>query len=64
MSDSRKTELCSGDCGKVMLKEDMNLSCYNHWYCKDCMFTFVAEQERRSRGDVDMVGGDDPCDYE
>ena len=57
----RKTELCSGDCGKVMLKEDMNLSCYNDWYCNDCMFTFIAEQEQDAQR---LVGGDDPCDYE
>ena len=57
----RKTELCSGDCGKVMLKTDMNLSCYNDWYCKDCMSKFVWEQEQDSHG---LVGGDDPCDYE
>ncbi len=59
----RLTELCAGDeCGgKVMLKTDMTKSCYGDWYCNDCMFKFMAEQEQFNR---DMVGGDDPCEYE
>jgi len=56
----RKTELCSGNCGKVMLKTDMTLSCYDDLYCNDCMSTFISEQGTYFQ---DMVGGDDPCDY-
>jgi len=51
----RITELCAGDCGNVYLKVDMTLSCYEDLYCNDCMSTFINEQ---------MVGGDDPCEYE
>ena len=56
-------ELCAGDeCGGViMLTTDMTKSCYGDWYCNDCMFRFMAEQEQFNR---DMVGGDDPCEYE
>ncbi len=67
----RVTELCSGDgCdGKVMLKTDMFQSCHGDWYCNDCMFTFMCEQEVERVEVIGqwanyMVGGDDPCDYE
>jgi len=57
----RLTELCAGDCGNVYLKTDMTKSCYGDWYCREDMFTFMAEQEQFGS---DMVGGDDPCEYE
>ena len=65
----RLTELCAGDCGNVYFKEDMTKSCYGDQYCNDCMFTFMAEQECEyvdavGRWASDMVGGDNPCEYE
>jgi len=73
----RKTELCSGNCGKVMLKTDMTLSCYDDLYCNDCMSIFISEQDYHGLSEnsvpwseddyrryYEMVGGDNPCDYE
>ena len=42
-----KTMLCDGDCGNFYHEKDMNLTCYGDNLCKDCMFSFMVEQERR-----------------
>ncbi len=39
--------LCDGDCGNCYYYKDMNLTCYGQKLCDNCMFTFVAEQERK-----------------
>ena len=65
----RETKLCDGDCGNVYLYTDIFESCYGDWYCNDCMFTFVCEQEVErveaiGRWGSYMVGGDNPCEYD
>jgi len=37
--------LCDGSCGISFLKKDLEKTAYNEWLCRDCMFTFLAEQE-------------------
>ena len=39
--------LCDGDCGNCYHEKYMNLTCYGDNLCKDCMFSFMVEQERR-----------------
>ena len=41
------TKACDGDCGRGFYKTDLNLTCYNDYFCKECMFDFMAEQERK-----------------
>ena len=41
---SANTMLCDGDCGNVYYEIDLSETCYKQMMCKDCMFTFVAEQ--------------------
>ena len=38
---------CDGDCGGYYYYKEMNLTCYGQKLCDNCMFTFVAEQERK-----------------
>ena len=38
-------KMCDGDCGKVYNLEDLYSTCYTQDFCKDCMCTFLAEQE-------------------
>ena len=38
-------KLCDGDCGNCYNEEDLNRTCCGQDLCKDCMFTFIAEQE-------------------
>ena len=40
------TLLCDGDCGNVYYEIDLYETCYKQMMCNDCMFSFVAEQER------------------
>ena len=42
----RTTKLCDGDCGRVYYTTDLSLNCYNDYMCNNCMFDFIAEQER------------------
>ena len=44
--------LCDGDCGNCYHYKDLNLNCYGHWFCNDCMFIFVAEQEAFERDEA------------
>ena len=37
---------CDGDCGNCYHESDLNLTCYGDNLCNDCMFIFVADQER------------------
>ena len=39
------TKLCDGDCGNVYNFEDLYSTCYTQDFCKDCMCTFLVEQE-------------------
>ena len=41
----RMTKLCDGDCGNVYYTKDLNVTCYGHYMCRECMFHFIAEQE-------------------
>ena len=41
---SANTMLCDGDCGNVYYEIDLYETCYKQMMCKDCMFTFMAEQ--------------------
>ena len=40
---SANTMLCDGDCGNVYYEIDLYEACHK-MMCKDCMFTFMAEQ--------------------
>ena len=42
---SANTMLCDGDCGNVYYEIDLNETCHKQMMCKDCMFTFVWEQD-------------------
>ena len=37
--------LCDGDCGNYYEERFMNVNCNDDNLCKNCKFTFVAEQE-------------------
>ena len=37
--------LCDGDCGNCYHEEDLNRTCYGQDLCKECMFSFMREQE-------------------
>ena len=37
--------LCDGDCGNCYHEKDMNVTAYGQNMCRECMFTFIAEQE-------------------
>ena len=38
-------KMCDGDCGNVYYLESLNYTCYGEDLCKECMFTFINEQE-------------------
>ncbi len=38
-------KLCDGDCGNCYNEEDLYATCNGQILCRDCMFTFVREQE-------------------
>ena len=38
-------KLCDGDCGNCYHEKDLNRTYDGQDMCKDCMFTFMAEQE-------------------
>jgi len=40
-----KMKMCDGDCGNVYNFEDLYSTCYTQDFCKDCMCTFLVEQE-------------------
>ena len=42
---SAKVHLCDGDCGDVYYDIDLYSTCYENRFCKECMCTFLAEQE-------------------
>ena len=46
------TLMCDGDCGNVYYEIDLFETCYKQMMCRDCMFTFVANQEQ-----------EEVCDY-
>ena len=37
--------LCDGECGNVCYEIDLYETCHKQMICKDCMFTFTAEQK-------------------
>ena len=39
--------LCDGDCGNCYEEKHMNATVYGQNMCRECMFTFMAEQEHR-----------------
>ena len=40
--------MCDGDCGNCYHEKDMNLTYYPPLnLCDECMFNFIAEQERK-----------------
>ena len=43
--DEPEVKMCDGDCGNVYRIEDLYSTCYTQDFCKDCMCTFLAEQE-------------------
>ena len=43
--DEPDVKLCDGDCGNVYSLDDLHSTCYTQDLCKDCMCTFLAEQE-------------------
>ena len=42
---SANTMLCDGDCGNIYYEIDLAEACYKQMLCRDCMFTFTADQE-------------------
>ena len=40
-----EVKMCAGDCGNVYSLEDLYSTCYTQDFCKDCMCTFLTEQE-------------------
>jgi len=45
MKNDNAMKMCDGDCGKVYYLENLYSTCYTQDFCKDCMCTFLAEQE-------------------
>jgi len=49
---SAKVHLCDGDCGNVYYEIDLYSTCYEQMLCKECMCTFLSEQEDGSVHDA------------
>ena len=43
--DEPITKMCDGDCGNVYNVEDLYSTCYTQEFCKECMCSFLADQE-------------------
>ena len=43
--DEGKIMLCDGDCGNCYHEEDLIRTCCGQDLCKECMFSFMREQE-------------------
>ena len=58
---SAKVHLCDGDCGNIYYEIDLYSTCYEQMLCKECMYTFLSEQEDGSVRDA--ITGEEQYEY-
>ena len=52
MENDNAMKMCDGDCGNVYYLENLYSTCYTQDFCKECMCTFLEEQEDGSVHDA------------